>query len=153
MEIKITDERIGVIKLIKTKEWLIEARTNAGLSQQQLADKCGLSVPTVAKIEQGQRIGSASTWEKLNKVLSNVDMSYECSSLIDEIKEEILLYGCDYKCYLYYELRDGIVLFVDYALDRDLDDSNFEPLSEEKMMESTLNQALEIFAYQNKIIK
>lgn len=139
--------------MIKTKEWLIESRNNAGLSQQQLADKCGVSVPTIAKIEQGQRIGSAATWEKLNKVLSNVDMSYECSSLIDEIKEEILLYGSDYKCYLYYELCDGIVLFVDYALDRDLYDSNFEPLPEEKMMESTLKQALEIFAHQNKIIK
>lgn len=140
--------------MIKTKEWLIQARQSMSLTQQELAKLSGVTVSTIQNIEQGKRIGSVQTWEKLNGVLSDaVEISYACDELIVELHEELALNPSDTICYLYYELCDGIVLFVDYALERDLDDPNFEPLENEKMMQSTLGQALEIFTYQNKIFK
>lgn len=140
--------------MIKTKEWLIEARQSAGLTQQQLADKIGVGVPTIAKIEQGQRIGSLATWEKINSVLGdNISVSYDCDDLIQEICEDIELYGATCKCYLYYKFEGGVVVFTDYALEEDLDDETFNIEPGETQMIATLHQALDIFRYQNQIIK
>lgn len=55
--------------MIKSKDWLIEARINNGLTQQELAHKSGISVASIRNIEQGQRKGSLETWRKLHDVL------------------------------------------------------------------------------------
>lgn len=140
--------------MIKTKEWLIDARQSAGLTQQQLANEIGVSLPTIAKIEQGQRIGSLDTWNKINSVLgSDTSVSYDCDDLIQEIYEDIELYGPGTKCYLYYKLGKDMILFTDYALEEDLSDEAFDIEPGETQMISTLKQALEIFNHQNKILK
>ena len=140
--------------MIKTKEWLIEARRSAGLTQQQLANKIGVGVPTIAKIEQGQRIGSLGTWEKINSVLGdNISTSYNCDDLIREVYEDIKLYGATCICYLYYKLEGSAVVFTDYAIEDDLDDEAFNIEPGETQMIATLQQALDIFRCQNQIIK
>ena len=55
--------------MIKTKEWLIESRQKAGLTQQQLADRSGVSVAAIRNIEQGTREGTDGTWESIIKGL------------------------------------------------------------------------------------
>lgn len=51
-------------KMEKSK-WLKTMRLKKGLTQKKLAEKTGLSIFTIANIEQGQRKGSESTWEKI----------------------------------------------------------------------------------------
>lgn len=51
-------------KMEKSK-WLKTMRLKKGLTQKELAEKTGLSIFTIANIEQGQRKGSELTWEKI----------------------------------------------------------------------------------------
>lgn len=44
-------------------------RHNKGYTQEQLAEKSGLSVRTIASIEQGRRFGKLTTLNKLAKGL------------------------------------------------------------------------------------
>ncbi|MFT8393802.1 MAG: helix-turn-helix transcriptional regulator [Liquorilactobacillus ghanensis] len=48
---------------------LKEARVNAGLTQQELAFKAGLSIGMVQSIEVGRRTGSVKTLKKIADVL------------------------------------------------------------------------------------
>lgn len=45
--------------------WLKAARKEKGLTQKELASKIGISVNALSNIEQGQRIGSDETWNKI----------------------------------------------------------------------------------------
>ena len=45
--------------------WLKAARREKGLTQKELASKIGISVNALSNIEQGQRIGSDETWNKI----------------------------------------------------------------------------------------
>ena len=140
--------------MIKTKEWLITSRKNANLTQQELADKIGVSVQTIAKIEQGQRVGAVETWEKINTLLDNeISFSYACDNMISEVEEDIELYGFECHCYLYYKLEKNLIIFTDYALDEDFEDESFKLNPGEQTMISTLSDALKIFKYQNHILK
>lgn len=49
--------------------WLTKARTKAGLSYKQLADKAQVSVATVHGIEHGMSSPSLDTVEKLTRAL------------------------------------------------------------------------------------
>ena len=44
---------------------LKQARLNAGMTQQQVADKLGIIEQAYQKIEYGKRIGKIETWDKL----------------------------------------------------------------------------------------
>ena len=44
---------------------LKQARLNAGMTQQQVADKLGIIKQAYQKIEYGKRIGKIETWDKL----------------------------------------------------------------------------------------
>lgn len=70
--------------MIKTKEWLIESRQKAGLTQQQLADRSGVSVHAIRNIEQGTREGSSETWKALITALEN--RTYTLVEVIEELK-------------------------------------------------------------------
>lgn len=138
--------------MVKTKEWLIAARKKEGLTQKQLAEKIGVSIYAIAHIEQGQRVGSVETWEKINNFFEDVNISYDCEEIIEEIKEEIEEFGEDQVCYLYYELKGDTIVFTDYGLPEDLLRKEFKLKDNEFRLEGTLKQALEIFCFQNKII-
>ena len=58
---------------MKTKEWLKEQRVKYSLTQQQLANEIGISRFAIENIEQGKRLGSVDTWEKIENYFSNVD--------------------------------------------------------------------------------
>lgn len=47
------------------RENLRKARKEAGLTQQAVADKLGITVLAYKRIEYGQRIGKIETWDKL----------------------------------------------------------------------------------------
>ena len=51
------------------RERLKMARKAAGLTQQQLADKLGLSLIGYRQIENGARVGRFETWDKLEDIL------------------------------------------------------------------------------------
>jgi transcriptional regulator with XRE-family HTH domain len=46
-------------------EWLKKMRLKKGLTQKELAEKTGISIHTIANIEQKQRKGSKLTWKKI----------------------------------------------------------------------------------------
>lgn len=66
--------------MLRTKEDLILARKRLGVSQQKIAELSGVSAPTIAKIEQGQRFGSEETWTKINNALKEL----ENKSIVEE---------------------------------------------------------------------
>lgn len=55
---------------MRTRNWLKEKRNESKLTQRELADKIGLSPFTIEQIEQGKRLGSTKTWEKIEKFFS-----------------------------------------------------------------------------------
>jgi len=50
------------------REKLRDARKAAGLTQQQMADKLGLTLIGYRQIESGKRIGRIETWDKLEDI-------------------------------------------------------------------------------------
>lgn len=138
--------------MIKTKEWLINMRKLNNLTQKELANRIGVSTHAIAKIERGERLGSVETWDKINNYFDESHISYECSDVIREIKEDIEEYGNDTVCYLYYSIRQNMIVFHDYALIEDLSNPAFKLQVDELRLKGTLKQALEIFESQNKII-
>lgn len=92
--------------MIKTKEWLIENRKAAGLTQQELAQRTGLNVGSIQNIEQGKRAGSDKTWDKIYEVISNAknDDNFILNSdqknddnfvLNSDQKNNLYQHGCD----------------------------------------------------------
>lgn len=50
---------------MEKSKWLKTMRLKKGLTQKELAEKTGISIHTIANIEQGQRKGSKETWKKI----------------------------------------------------------------------------------------
>lgn len=50
------------------RENLKKARKEAGMTQQQIADRLGISVVYYQKIEQGSRTGDFSFWDELEDI-------------------------------------------------------------------------------------
>lgn len=50
------------------RETLKKARREAGLTQQAMADKLGISVVYYQKIEQGSRTGDFALWDALEDI-------------------------------------------------------------------------------------
>ena len=51
-----------------SREKLKKARKEAGLTQQQMADKLGISIVYYQKIEQGSRTGDFTLWDTLEDI-------------------------------------------------------------------------------------
>ena len=47
---------------------LKEARKEAGLTQQQMADKLGIELRYYKSLESGKRLGSIKQWDKLEDI-------------------------------------------------------------------------------------
>lgn len=125
---------------------LKEIRTKLKLSQQEFADKVGISIFSVQNIEQGQRKGSAETWSKIQNFLNKDNISYDSEDLIEEIKADIEEFGGDELCYLEYEFLDNHLFFVDY-------DYCDEIKAKENCIIVDLKSALEILRKQDRIVK
>ena len=74
--------------MIKTKEWLIESRQKAGLTQQQLADRSGISVAAIRNIEQGNRVGNNETWLSLINGLGI--KKYTIEEVLNNLKYDVI---------------------------------------------------------------
>ncbi len=142
---------------MRTKEWLINKRKEKGITQQQLADSIDLSRYAIENIEQGRRMGSVDTWDKIESFFEdeeNIRLSYDSEDLIDELQKDIAEFGEDWPCILVYKEIYGYIVFTNY--DFITDEKPFEPKKElqkdEKYIESTLKYALDVFTVQNKSI-
>lgn len=141
---------------MRTKDWLINIRKKNTLTQEQLAKKIGLSPFTIMQIEQGKRMGSADTWDKIESFFENDEpiYQYESTDLINEIKEDIEEFGEDHPCVLIYKVVNNYILFTNY--DFIVEEEPFNPEKEledgENYIETSLQYALEVFEAQNKLI-
>lgn len=96
---------------VKTREWLIEKRKEANLSQAKLSKLSGVSLVTIQSIEQDKRYGSEDTWDKLIQALG---------VKFYDFKEILEYYGLDkFSIYMSYNLSISSYM-------RDLSASDFE---------------------------
>ncbi len=154
---------------MRTKEWLKKIREKNNLTQKELAEKIGISSFTIENIEQGKRLGSAETWEKIEDFFENdnlISISYDSEELIEELKQDILEFGEDYPCILVYKIVEDHIFFTNYDFiieedDVDVFDNNddvrpFDPKKDlrpgEKYITTTFKYALEVLEAQNKTI-
>lgn len=142
---------------MRTRNWLKEKRNESKLTQRELADKIGLSPFTIEQIEQGKRLGSAETWEKIENFFSeetDIKISYESEDLIEELKQDIAEFGEDHPCVLVYKVIEDYIFFTNY--DFITEEDSFNPDKElekdERYLETTFKYALEVFEAQNKIL-
>lgn len=126
--------------MIESNTWLIAARQDAGLTQQQLADASGVAPSTIRNIEQGQRTGSLETWRRIKFAL------LDSSEDITNIKKNIATYGENHTCYLTYFFSVNGIIFESYYL-------NKIDINSDKYLQTTLKNALEIFNHQQEIKK
>lgn len=138
---------------IYSGEWLRQKRKEAGLTVEELAKACGLSPVSIYKIENGERIGYASTWKKITDFFKPVKISVDCDDLISELKEEIEEYGEDEECIVFYSVQEGAIIFYDYLMPEDMAESYFdEDLQDKSSIRISLKEALELFDAQNQIV-
>lgn len=141
------------MSIIKTGKWLKKELLNLGMTQKELANKAGLSVPTISKILSEERYGSEETWSRINNVIGNIpSISSANSGFIDELKEEISKYNEQTKCFVFYENVGGNILFKEFSLIEEYDCQDFPKSDLKKLskLEITLKEALELFEYQDQ---
>ena len=139
----------------RTSSWLKKMREKFGLTQAKLSEESGVNKLTIENIEQNRRKGSEATWQMIEDYFSkkelgeNIIYSFDSESIIDELKEEIDLYGEDYPCIVSYEIVDNWHFhFTDYFIDED----PVELKNTERTLHTNLKDALYLFEEQNKII-
>lgn len=122
---------------VKTREWLIEKRKEANLSQAKLSKLSGVSLVTIQSIEQDKRYGSEDTWDKLIQALG---------VKFYDFKEILEYYGSDkFSIYMSYNLSISSYM-------RDLSASDFE-LRNDDCVYSTGSYAFTINSKKMKFIK
>lgn len=122
---------------VKTREWLIEKRKEANLSQAKLSKLSGVSLVTIQSIEQDKRYGSEDTWDKLIQALGV--KFYDFKEILD-------YYGSDkFSIYMSYNL--SISSFM-----RDLSASDFE-IRDNDCVYATGSYAFTINSKKMKFIK
>lgn len=143
---------------MKTKEWLKEQRVKYSLTQQQLANEIGVTKFTIENIEQGRRLGSIDTWNKIENYFENSDdklpnISYDSNDLIEELKSDIEEFGEEHECILIYKVVNDNIVFTnyDFICEEEPFNPNKELLENEYYLETTFKYALEVFKNQNKI--
>lgn len=133
IEIQLTySDIISLLRAYNSKELLINLRKIVNLTQKELADKSGVSINTIAKIEQGQRNGTKETWDQLLQVINSTDTEnnsleiphYLKISRYEELlerKQTILKFKEEYKDLNSERLNDLIKYFediIDYEIDQ-----------------------------------
>ena len=139
---------------IKTGEWLKNELSDNGITQKELAKAAGLSIPAIAKIISGERMGQPETWRKIQIALENLrgvtqTVSYSSDKFIDELKEEIELYGENQICNVFYTVNDGNIIFKDYLLPEDMPEHYGNDLKKMNSLRITLKEALDLFTEQD----
>ena len=143
---------------MRTKEWLIKNRTKYVLTQRQLSAKIGVSAYTIENIEQGKRLGSVETWNKIENFFKNSELekentSYDSTDLIEELTSDIEEFGDNHACILIYKVVNDCIVFTnyDFIVEEDKFDAKKELDENEKYIVTTLKYALDVFKNQNKL--
>lgn len=71
----------------RNAEWLKIVRSEAGETQASLAEKTGLGLQTIVKLENGQRKGTPETWKKIEYILGNKTIESKYSLILKQLKE------------------------------------------------------------------
>ncbi len=112
--------------------------------------KVDLNIDEYSELDQmlkTLKIEKASFLRKAIKNFKDIQISYECTQIIDDINTAIAFKNEKADCYLIYKKIDGYIIFTDFELDDD-----FELGQDEFKIKTTLKDALEIFKAQNKLI-
>ena len=75
---------------------------------------------------------------------------YECSDLIEELEEDIDIYGQNVECYAYFKKLEGYTVLFDYSLVEE--DGLFEMEDEKVAQIMKAKDVLAILKEQNRII-
>lgn len=138
---------------IYTGEWIKQRRKEENMSVEDLAGVCGVSAAMIYKIESGERLGSVKTWGKIINFFQPAKISVECEKIIEDLREDVALYGEQEKAIVFYSVDGGAIIFYDYLLSEEmLESPNDEDLQDKKHIEITLKEALELFEMQNELL-
>ena len=122
---------------IKNGDWLKESMRLAGITEQELSDRSGVSRSMIARMKAGTRVGSAEIWRRLIDAMGVAEEheGYDGPALIERIEAAIAEKGADTACKLVYRHFDTNIVFVDFA-DADADVKG-------EFVTATLGQALD----------
>lgn len=78
-------------------------------------------------------------------------ISYDCSELIEELKEDIAEFGGNMIVEVVTEEREGVTIFKDYNFTTDDPDTEFRLNSGEKVQRMTASALMELHEKENSI--
>lgn len=70
------------------RENLKKARTRAGFTQQDVADKLGVTLRYYSMIEQGSRIGNFEIWDTLEDMFNVHQRTLRKTTLADSLSQQ-----------------------------------------------------------------
>ena len=137
---------------IKTSEWLKFKMDENSHSSFDLSNLTGLKTSEIESILDGD-LGSVQEWKKIFSVYKNLPkISVDSENLIQEILEEIEIYGPDQKVFSYYKINTDCIIFEEYLLPEDYDPERDSDLKKLNKITLDLKTLLEYLQEQNKII-
>lgn len=144
---------------IKTGGWLRRTRGMKGWTQEELAECAGVSTIMVRKVEGGERLGSADFWDKVIGALDIPEalLSYDSQELLASVRADIVEYGLDEPCALFYTYAGESIVFVGYDFLTDseapeLDGAERVSPPGIKVMLSNLGDAYDLFEHQDAVL-
>ena len=137
---------------IKTSEWLKNKMDENSHSSFDLSNLTGLKTSEIESILDGD-LGTVQEWKKIFSVYKNLPkISVDSENLIQEILEEIEIYGPDQKVFAYYKINTDCIIFVEYLLPEDYDPERDSDLKKLNKITLDLKTLLEYLQEQDKII-
>ena len=136
---------------IKTSEWLKYKMDENSHSSFDLSNLTGLKVSEIESIINGD-LGTVSQWKNIFKIYRNLPkISSSCESLIEEVLEDISIFGPDEECFAFYQIQYNCIIFDDYLLPEDYDPIIDSDLKNENRITLNLKTLLDYLTEQNKI--
>lgn len=140
---------------IKNGEWIKQARIRAGYSQVDFAEAVGVTPSAILQYEKGSIIPRPEKFERILQVLrlSLPALSVASEEIIEELHRDIEEFGEDEPCAVFYGTVGSSLIFTNYDfIVEESPISKDELTSKERMIVTTLGNALELFEYQDRII-
>lgn len=137
---------------IKTSEWLKNKMDENSHSSFDLSNLTGLKTSEIDSILNGD-LGTVSQWKSIFKIYRNLPkISSSCESLIEEVLEDISIFGPEEKCFAFYQVQSDSIIFDDYLLPEDYDPILDSDLKKENRITLNLKTLIEYLMEQDKIL-
>lgn len=139
---------------MRTRDWLKKKRNEKGITQKELATEVGLSTSTIMLIEEGQRLGSANTWELLEQYFcanNELEKIKDKKQIINNLVEDINMFGKNALCLLLFKTKNNTIIFENYIVYQNIIDKKEKVRNGQKYIETKLIYALKIFKEQYNI--